>query len=59
MRKCFVQGKDRLFLKDKKIINQDLLLYSRDCPIFYMRTKIRLELETQEKRVQRFGLPEW
>uniref|UniRef100_A0A336LTL5 DNA polymerase n=1 Tax=Culicoides sonorensis TaxID=179676 RepID=A0A336LTL5_CULSO len=40
-------------------VHEEVLCTSRDCPIFYMRTKIRLELETQEKRVQRFGLPEW
>lgn len=33
--------------------------YSRDCPIFYMRKKIQLELDTQIKRIERFGIPEW
>lgn len=40
-------------------LHEEVLCTSRDCPIFYMRTKVRLELDTQEKRVQRFGLPTW
>lgn len=40
-------------------LHEEVLCTSRDCPIFYMRTKVRLELDTQEKRVQRFGVPAW
>ena len=35
--------------------NEEVLCTSRDCPIFYMRTKVRMELETQNKRILRFG----
>lgn len=40
-------------------LHEEVLCSNRDCPIFYMRQKIRMDLETQEKRVRRFGLPEW
>lgn len=40
-------------------LHEEVLCTSRDCPIFYMRTKVRLELDAQEKRVQRYGLPTW
>ncbi|XP_055629007.1 DNA polymerase delta catalytic subunit [Toxorhynchites rutilus septentrionalis] len=40
-------------------LHEEVICTSRDCPIFYMRTKIKVELETQEKRVARFGVPEW
>jgi DNA polymerase delta subunit 1 len=36
-----------------------VLCTSRDCPIFYLRKKIQLELGDQEKVLQRFGLPSW
>ena len=49
-----------------KLINKILIFFiitfplsSRDCPIFYMRTKVKMELDTQEKRVMRFGIPSW
>uniref|UniRef100_A0A8D8ACP3 DNA polymerase n=1 Tax=Culex pipiens TaxID=7175 RepID=A0A8D8ACP3_CULPI len=40
-------------------LHEEVICTSRDCPIFYMRTKIRMELDTQEKRVGRFGVPSW
>ncbi|XP_055902016.1 DNA polymerase delta catalytic subunit [Eupeodes corollae] len=40
-------------------LHEEVLCSNRDCPIFYMRQKIRMELDTQEKRVQRFGAPSW
>jgi DNA polymerase delta subunit 1 len=40
-------------------LHEEVLCTSRDCPIFYMRTKVKMELETQHKRVMRFGLPAW
>ncbi|KAL2713432.1 DNA polymerase delta catalytic subunit isoform X1 [Vespula squamosa] len=40
-------------------LHQEVLCTSRDCPIFYMRKKIQLELDTQIKRIERFGIPEW
>lgn len=40
-------------------LHEEVLCTSRDCPVFYMRTKVKMELETQHKRVLRFGLPGW
>ncbi|XP_058461751.1 DNA polymerase delta catalytic subunit [Malaya genurostris] len=40
-------------------LHEEVICTSRDCPIFYMRTKIKMELETQQKRVGRFGVPSW
>lgn len=31
--------------------------HSRDCPIFYMRKKVRKDLEDQEQLLRRFGPP--
>lgn len=36
-----------------------IYLFSRDCPIFYMRKKVQMDLDTQAKRIEKFGLPEW
>ncbi|XP_034110049.1 DNA polymerase delta catalytic subunit [Drosophila albomicans] len=40
-------------------LHEEVICSNRDCPIFYMRQKVRMELDTQEQRVRRFGLPEW
>lgn len=40
-------------------LHEEVLCSNRDCPIFYRRQKIRMELDTQAKRVHRFGLPQW
>ncbi|XP_024939550.1 DNA polymerase delta catalytic subunit isoform X2 [Cephus cinctus] len=40
-------------------LHQEVLCTSRDCPIFYMRKKVQMELDTQVKRVARFGIPEY
>lgn len=40
-------------------LHEEVLCTSRDCPIFYMRTKVKMELDNQAKRVLRFGLPAW
>nr|XP_019534411.2 DNA polymerase delta catalytic subunit [Aedes albopictus] len=40
-------------------LHEEVICTSRDCPIFYMRTKIKMELDTQQKRVARFGVPSW
>lgn len=40
-------------------LHEEILCTSKDCPIFYMRTKVRMELDKQETRVQRFGVPSW
>ncbi|EDO49294.1 predicted protein [Nematostella vectensis] len=36
-------------------LHQDVLCTSRDCPIFYMRTKVQKDLANQDKQVSRFG----
>ncbi|XP_066592819.1 DNA polymerase delta catalytic subunit [Prorops nasuta] len=40
-------------------LHQEILCTSRDCPIFYMRTKVRMDLDTHRKRIERFGVPQW
>ncbi|XP_050736166.1 DNA polymerase delta catalytic subunit-like isoform X2 [Eriocheir sinensis] len=40
-------------------IHEEVICTSRDCPIFYMRRKVQLELVEQEKVLQRFGNPSW
>lgn len=40
-------------------LHEEVLCTSRDCPIFYMRKKVQMELDTQQKRVHRFGIPAW
>lgn len=40
-------------------LHEEILCTSRDCPIFYMRKKLQMELDSQEKRVRRFGIPAW
>ena len=39
--------------------HEEVLCTSRDCPIFYMRKKIQIELSDQDKVLQRFGAPNW
>lgn len=34
-----------------------VLTRSRDCPIFYMRKKVRKDLQDQEQLLRRFGPP--
>ncbi|XP_039267108.2 DNA polymerase delta catalytic subunit-like [Styela clava] len=36
-------------------LHEEVLCTSRDCPIFYMRKKIQMNLESQRKVVMRFG----
>ncbi|XP_057373980.1 DNA polymerase delta catalytic subunit-like [Daphnia carinata] len=38
-------------------LNEEVLCSNRDCPIFYMRTKVRKDLTEQNKLMKRFGLP--
>ncbi|XP_057374077.1 DNA polymerase delta catalytic subunit-like [Daphnia carinata] len=38
-------------------LNEEILCSNRDCPIFYMRTKVRKDLTEQDKLLKRFGLP--
>ncbi|CAF4774299.1 unnamed protein product [Pieris macdunnoughi] len=40
-------------------LHEEVLCTNRDCTIFYMRKKVGMELDTQEKRVSRFGEPLW
>ncbi|XP_033225381.1 DNA polymerase delta catalytic subunit isoform X2 [Belonocnema kinseyi] len=40
-------------------LHQEVLCTSRDCPIFYMRKKVQMDLDSQMKRIDRFGVPEW
>jgi DNA polymerase delta subunit 1 len=37
--------------------NEEVLCTSRDCPIFYMRTKVKMDLDAQNKKILRFGVP--
>ena len=40
-------------------LHEEVICTSRDCPIFYMRKKIQIELGEQDKILQRFGNPTW
>nr|BAJ78755.1 DNA polymerase delta catalytic subunit [Blattella nipponica] len=40
-------------------LHEEVLCTSRDCPIFYMRKKVQLDLATQDKVLNRFGDPTW
>lgn len=40
-------------------LHEEVLCTSSDCPIFYMRKKIQIELSEQDKMLQRFGNPAW
>jgi DNA polymerase delta subunit 1 len=40
-------------------LHEDILCTSRDCPIFYMRTKVQIDLADQDAVVSRFGCATW
>ncbi|CAH2267635.1 jg16926 [Pararge aegeria aegeria] len=40
-------------------LHEEVLCTNRDCTIFYMRKKVGIELDSQEKSVLRFGEPIW
>ncbi|XP_013146336.1 PREDICTED: DNA polymerase delta catalytic subunit [Papilio polytes] len=40
-------------------LHEEVLCTNRDCTIFYMRKKVGMELDVQEKTVLRFGEPVW
>lgn len=40
-------------------LHQEVLCTSRDCPTFYIRKKLQVDLELQRTQVQRFGVPIW
>nr|XP_022902030.1 DNA polymerase delta catalytic subunit [Onthophagus taurus] len=39
-------------------LHEEVLCTNRDCPIFYIRKKVQMELETTEKKICRFGVLE-
>ncbi|RWS23209.1 DNA polymerase delta catalytic subunit-like protein, partial [Leptotrombidium deliense] len=40
-------------------LNAPVLCSSRDCPIFYKRKKVMIDLTKQKETISRFGIPEW
>merc|ERR1712165_703843 len=40
-------------------LHEEVLCTSRDCPIFYLRKKIQIDLTEQDKVIQRFVQPDW
>lgn len=40
-------------------LHEEVLCTNRDCTIFYMRKKMGIELDAQEKTISRFGEPIW
>ncbi|KAK6639162.1 DNA polymerase delta catalytic subunit [Polyplax serrata] len=40
-------------------LHEEVICTSRDCPIFYMRKKVQLDLQTQDKVMQRFQDFSW
>ncbi|XP_076816979.1 DNA polymerase delta catalytic subunit-like isoform X1 [Clavelina lepadiformis] len=40
-------------------LHEEVICTSRDCPIFYMRKKVRIDLESQTSVMRRFGSPVW
>jgi len=40
-------------------LHEEVLCTSRDCPIFYLRKKIQIDLGEKEKVIQRFGVLDW
>lgn len=38
-------------------LHEEILCTSRDCPIFYIRKKVQMELENSKKRIDRFAPP--
>ncbi|KAK0415726.1 hypothetical protein QR680_012088 [Steinernema hermaphroditum] len=40
-------------------LHEEVLCSSRDCPIFYMREKLRVDLRDQMAVLKRFGPPTW
>lgn len=40
-------------------LHEEVLCTSKDCPIFYMRKKIQIDLNEKDKILQRFGIPAW
>ena len=40
-------------------VQDEVICTSKDCPIFYMRTRAKKSIITQEDTVRRFGVPSW
>lgn len=40
-------------------MHEEVLCTNSDCPIFYRRQKVRMELNNQTKKIRRFGEPLW
>ncbi|XP_059608331.1 DNA polymerase delta catalytic subunit [Phlebotomus argentipes] len=40
-------------------LHEEVICTSKDCPIFYLRSKVRMDLDGQAKRVKRFGELSW
>nr|CAB3265000.1 DNA polymerase delta catalytic subunit [Phallusia mammillata] len=40
-------------------LHEDVICTSRDCPIFYMRKKVQIDLGAQSSVMNRFGVPVW
>jgi len=40
-------------------VQDEVICTSKDCPIFYMRTRAKKSINTQEEVVARFGSPSW
>ncbi|XP_060531065.1 DNA polymerase delta catalytic subunit isoform X2 [Cylas formicarius] len=38
-------------------LHEEILCTSRDCPIFYIRKKVQMELESSKMKIARFGKP--
>jgi len=38
---------------------EEVICTSRDCPIFYMRKKVQIDLDAQNTVVNRFEIPSW
>lgn len=36
-------------------LHEEILCTSRDCPIFYIRTKVRMDLETSKNKIKKFN----
>ncbi|XP_014256451.1 DNA polymerase delta catalytic subunit isoform X2 [Cimex lectularius] len=40
-------------------LHEEVICTNRDCPIFYMRKKVQMDLIAQDKIIDRFGCPTW
>lgn len=36
-------------------LHEEILCTSRDCPIFYIRTKVQMDLENSKNKINKFG----